>query len=544
MTQPYGDRIAQVASLNDDDLSALESDVTAAFDSADAADDLDAMAAAATALDEVKAEKSRRGSEAPADTEEAPADAEAVPVEAAAKVPDDEEVAEAEAEAEAAEEPAAEDEDEDKDKNPFVASADDAAPTDSKEDSPVDIPEDRKPVTASALSVVTAGADIPGVSAGQEFNNVEQINDAMARRIHTVGRARGGDGEQFVVATVTASASPDRVLEPGDIEGNLAKIREVTSREALTASGGYCAPLEVKYDIFGLGVTSRPVRDSLAGFQASRGGIRYVASPKLGDDAAAVGLWTAAVDADPDAAVKASLTVACAAEATATADALTLQMQFGNLMSRAYPELVARHNELGLIEHARLAERTLLSKIGTASTAVTSAQVLGTTVDFLNNVGRGAAAYRGRHRMEPTDSLRVIAPSWARDAIREDLARRLPGDNSLEIADAKIEAFFRDRNVNVTWHLDDTYAAQGAGAMNEFPATIVWYMFAEGTFLFLDGGTLDLGVVRDSTLVGTNDYKMFVETFEGVAKIGVEAIKVTTTTKIAGATAATANTLA
>jgi hypothetical protein len=63
-------------------------------------------------------------------------------------------------------------------------------------------------------------------------------------------------------------------------------------------------------------------------------------------------------------------------------------------------------------------------------------------------------------------------------------------------------------------------------------------MFAEGTFLFLDGGTLDLGVIRDSTLVGTNDYKMFVETFEGVAKIGVESLKVTSTISVNGVAAA------
>jgi hypothetical protein len=74
--------------------------------------------------------------------------------------------------------------------------------------------------------------------------------------------------------------------------------------------------------------------------------------------------------------------------------------------------------------------------------------------------------------------------------------------------------------------------------MLEFPDTFTWYMFAEGTFLFLDGGTLDLGIIRDSTLVGTNDYKMFVETFEGIAKVGVESIKVTSTIAVNGVAAA------
>jgi hypothetical protein len=86
--------------------------------------------------------------------------------------------------------------------------------------------------------------------------------------------------------------------------------------------------------------------------------------------------------------------------------------------------------------------------------------------------------------------------------------------------------------------MDDFTGAQGAGGAVEFPDTVTWYLFAEGTFLFLDGGTLDLGIIRDSTLVGTNDYKMFVETFEGVAKVGVESLKVVSTIAINGAAAA------
>jgi hypothetical protein len=68
---------------------------------------------------------------------------------------------------------------------------------------------------------------------------------------------------------------------------------------------------------------------------------------------------------------------------------------------------------------------------------------------------------------------------------------------------------------------------------------VIWYLFSEGTFLFLDGGTLDLGIVRDSTLNGTNDYKLFIETFEGVAKVGVESLRVTSALAIKGSSSAT-----
>jgi hypothetical protein len=118
-----------------------------------------------------------------------------------------------------------------------------------------------------------------------------------------------------------------------------------------------------------------------------------------------------------------------------------------------------------------------------------------------------------------------------------DLAIAAPGDNTLNAA-AEIDGYIASRNINITYHIDDFTDAQGAAAMNEFADTFVWYMFAEGTFLFLDGGSLDLGVIRDSTLVGTNDYKMFVETFEGVAKVGVESLKVTSTISVNGVAAA------
>jgi hypothetical protein len=95
----------------------------------------------------------------------------------------------------------------------------------------------------------------------------------------------------------------------------------------------------------------------------------------------------------------------------------------------------------------------------------------------------------------------------------------------------------------VSWHLDgetgQIFGSQADGALLGFPTDVIWYLFSEGTFVFLDGGTLDLGLVRDSTLNGTNDYKIFLETFEGVAKVGVESLRVKSTLKIKGASSAT-----
>lgn len=411
----------------------------------------------------------------------------------------------------------------------------------------IQAPADRLPnVKVVEVPVaITAGADIPGVTAGSPMSSMSEVSEAFAKRLHALRRVNGGDGEQHIVASVTTSYPEDRVLG-SDPEENWAKIQKVAGPEALVAAGGHQAPLVSKYDIYGLGVADRPVRDALPRFQADRGGIRYIVPPVLSAYANAVGVWTAANDITPTTpTTKASLTVTAASETTKSTDAITLQMQFGNLVTRAYPELIARHNELGLIQHARLAEQTILAAIDAGSTAVTSTNVIGFARDFLVQVGRAASAYRSRHRMDPNDSaLRVIVPSWVVDAMQADLALQMPGDNALAVAKNEIEGYLKARGVNLTATPDqNVFGAQSSGAMNEFPDTFVWRLYSEGTFLFLDGGTLDLGIIRDSTLVGTNDYKMFVETFEGVAKVGIESISVTSTINVNGAAAALRDTL-
>jgi chemotaxis protein histidine kinase CheA len=418
------------------------------------------------------------------------------------------------------------------------------APVTAAAEQPFEAPADRQPVVQvveTAPVAITAGADIPGYTAGSTINDMSEVASAMEKRIHSLRRVNGGDGEQHIVASITTQYGENRTLST-DAESNSAKINAVVGQEALVASGGHAAPFEVKYDIFGLGsTTNRPVRDSLPKFQADRGGIRFVTPPSFasGDYADAVGIWTAATDTLPYSNVKNSLTVTAAAEQTVSTDAVTLQLQFGNLMTRAYPELIARHNELALVQHAREAEQNLLTKIGDASTAVTTTSTIGFGRDFLVQVRRAAVAYRSRHRIDPKTQLKAIIPSWVYDAMASDLTLSMPGDGTLAVSESEINGYLALSNVTLTPSPDlNVFGAQSAAALLEFPDSFVWYLFAEGSFLFLDGGTLDLGIIRDSTLVGTNDYKMFVETFENVAFVGIEALKITSTITVAGTAAA------
>ena len=410
---------------------------------------------------------------------------------------------------------------------------------------PFEAPADRQPVVqvTEVPVAITAGADIPGYSAGSPIASLNEVSSLMEKRLHSLRRVNGGDGEQHIVASFSTQYPEDRFLGT-DAEANSAKIESVVGQQALVASGGHAAPVEVKYDIFGIGSTTvRPVRDSLPRFQADRGGIRFVTPPSFaaGTYADAVGVWTAANDSaeTPSPASKTSLTVTAAGENTAVTDAVTLQLQFGNLMTRAYPELIARHNELALVQHAREAEQNIISKIAAAGTAVTAGTLIGFGRDFLIAVRKAAVAYRSRHRIAQTTQLKAIIPEWVYDAMAADLALNMPGDGNLSVSRAEIEGYLAQLNVSLVASPDMTvFGSQGTAALLEFPDSFVWHLFAEGTFLFLDGGTLDLGIIRDSSLVGTNDYKMFVETFEGVAKVGIESLAITQTVNINGVAAA------
>jgi len=449
---------------------------------------------------------------------------------------------------------------------PVTASADDstATETDSQEETPMTAsgtdeirnddaalsrPESHDPVeTANTLVTITAGADIPGLTAGTEMAGMKDVASAFVKRLDTVRRVSGGDGEQHVVASFQTNLPEDRILS-ADRSRNVDLIANALAPSALTAAG-VCAPIDAYYEVPGLGVVDRPVRDALVGFGADRGGIRFVPAPALGsfiseadDEATAVGVWSGE---DGDRAgllgsgVKPCLIVDCGSEDAVYVDAITACLVFDNMNARAHPEMIAQNNELALVAHARLAELTLLRAIKDAGTERTAFQTLdhvGFARQFLFDVEVVSARYRQTHRLSDSTALRAIIPTWVKSAMRADLVLQAPGDYTFDKADNEIEAFFTKRNITVGWSLE-TLNAFGTGGAGVFPTAVQWDLFAEGTFLFVDGGNLDLGIIRDSSLVETNAYKQFVETFEAVAKIGAESIHVTSSVQILGAAAA------
>ena len=425
-------------------------------------------------------------------------------------------------------------------------------------------PENKGAEVERKTVTITAGADVKNFAAGSEMPGLKSVAQALLDRRKGMGRTSGGDGEQALVASFSYRDfyNDNQTLTSLDIEGNIEKVQAVVAAlqvaaepDAVVAAGGLYGPVETVYDIYEMGETTvRPVKSSLPSFNAERGGVRFMTPPAMADLEGAVSIWTleddiaAAAEGGP---TKPCIRIKAGEEITVYLEAMPFCLTFGNLGARAWPELVERHIALGMVLQARFAETRLLTRIGALSTQVTSKAELGAARDILVLLEAASTALRNRHRLDPKAPLRAMFPEWFRNALRADLVKQIPGDGqdtAFNLVDATIDKWFAARHVNVTWFVDgeagQVFGEQKDGELLGFPENVIWYLFPEGTFLHLDGGVLDLGLIRDSTLNSTNDYQMFLETFENVAKVGVESLRVTTPVRIAGASASTVDTIA
>jgi hypothetical protein len=420
----------------------------------------------------------------------------------------------------------------------------------------------------------TASAGLSKFSPGAKLTR-SQLWDAFAEKLRAVGAVRQNGYERYTVATVRGEYPEARQLTASaDAETNMRLVEAVVDEArsvhatrngfdeagaALTAAG-FCAPLENLYDIRTIGDTDRPVRDALVRFAADRGGIQFRPALDGVTQTGGIGFWDNEDDEADPIVPKTCVEIDCPGVLTAEVEAIYQCLTFSNMSTRFDPEFMDSVIRAQAIAHARIAENRLLTLLTEASKDIFSTQLLGATRDILVVMDKVIAYYRNVHRLANETPLRWIAPMWARYLMRADITRQMVGDGlqSLATTDAAIDSWFRERNVNPTWHLDGidpadltvpepdvvvpaqfyTLLTDGA-PVPPFPNALSTLLFAEGDWLHLDGGTLDLGVVRDSTLNGQNRFQTFSESFEFPAFRGIESLHVVIPAEPTGASAAT-----
>lgn len=395
------------------------------------------------------------------------------------------------------------------------------------------VPADRRPrPSRGGARAVTASGQL----IGRRIDLAEEFLSALRQQ-----RIPNASNGRVLVASVHADRPASKTLRHNDspevVTAALDAAATQHAQRALTAAGGLGAPEDVDYTLPDFDVNDRPVKLALPVFTADRGGVRFTRPPSLADLNGAVGIWDVPTDiaAATNAAIrKPSLRVAVNGEIVVDVQAVTSILTFGNMVARAYPEFVGSVVDLAIAAHARLAEQQILTQIGALSTSVSGqageGNNLGATRVLLPLLDRAASGMRDRLRTAPDSPLQLILPHWARGILRSDLAIQEPGDAREGVTDSDLMGYLAARNLAPTWALDgeagQSFNVQAPGSVNAWPDRIVSYMFPAGAFQFLDGGTLDLGLVRDSTLNAANDLQMFSETFEAVAFRGGEALRI------------------
>jgi len=202
-------------------------------------------------------------------------------------------------------------------------------------------------------------------------------------------------------------------------------------------------------------------------------------------------------------------------------------LEVGNFNARTWPEGVALEEDNLMAAWAGTAERRLLDRIKALSAEKTTAHVYNAVHDLIYGIARARAHMRYELRAEFEATFTAIIPEFVVDMLISDLAAQSAYEERYVAAMGAVERYLSAQGVNVIWAKDTptgvapyTAVADDGVALDDFPDTVQYALFLNGAFLHLDGGSLELGLVRDSSLNHANDYELFGESFENVARIG------------------------
>lgn len=395
-------------------------------------------------------------------------------------------------------------------------------------------PQPEAPAQTEAPVVITAAADIPGVPTGAEMTV-----SAVARAMHDKARALSNGSPRVPIARFTLPYAQDRKLG-ADLAFNMDVLDRVRAPQALVAAGGWCAPSQNLYTLFGIEAGDGLL--DLPSVQVTRGGLNVPDFLGIDDAAGALWTWTEADDEaahDPESpeGSKPCLRIPCPSFTDYRLVAEGLCITNGNLTDRAFPELTTRFVALALNAHLHRLSAAQIADISNSATGVTiAAYPTSAAGSILNAIDLQVEDYRSQYRMAVGAVLEAIFPLWTKALIRADLAMR-HGVELTNVTDAAVDAHFAARKVRAQF-VHDYQPLYGVAPATAWPTTLDFLLFPAGGYVLGDGGVIDLGIVRDSVLNATNDYTAaWTEQLYLVAQLGPAAREVTVDFDVDGVTA-------
>lgn len=367
--------------------------------------------------------------------------------------------------------------------------------------------------------------------------------------------------DQHSLAVIKKPFSDDLIIRNNDpihVEEVLARAVDETRLPggSLTASGGWCAPSEVIYDLIGE-VESRDGLLSLPEIGVARGGVSFTRGPDFADIFAdIVGFsYTEQNDIDGNYAVDANgigtgaegnkpcYKIECPPFVEYRLGIEGLCLSAGLLQQRGYPEVIARTIRGALVAHDHRVNGRMIAAMVAGSTAISmAANQVGTIAPILTAVELQVEHYRSVRRMSRGTTLEAVFPFWVRGAIRSDLSRRLGIDpnTGIEVTDADIDRWFRSRGINPQYVYNwQDVSGTAATAFTQWPTSVQFLLYSAGTWVRGTSDIITIDTLYDSVLLGQNDYTaLFTEEGVFTARRGQDSRVITVPITADGATAA------
>ncbi len=391
--------------------------------------------------------------------------------------------------------------------------------------------------------VTTTGRRPVSITAAGERGRQLDLLD-VARDMHAAARMMNDSDRRRPVASIAVPYDVEPLST--DPVANLAAIDDLIGQpeaHALVASGGWCAPSEPLFEMFDLAPDQEGGLLDLPSLPA-RAGAMIPTFYGIGDVSSALWTWTEAQDilaadlvTNPTA-VKPCMTIPCPTWTECRMEAEGLCVTHGNLSDRAWPELTANFLATVFGAHAHRLSAAKIAKV--LADAVVVAPGAGMLVsdaagDLLGAIDLAAADIRSQHRIGSRRAIDVVLPSWVIGALRSNLAMRA-GVDLLSMPTSRVTKYLVDRGVRPQF-VADWQPLYNAAPATAWPANVSFLIFVSGSYIELDGGRIDLGVVRDSTLNATNDHTAaFSEQFFQICRRGPAARTYTVPLSVNGVT--------
>lgn len=183
--------------------------------------------------------------------------------------------------------------------------------------------------------------------------------------------------------------------------------------------------------------------------------------------------------------------------------------EHGNMTDRSFPELGRRYLELVVNAHLHAMSAAQVATIIASHSAPLVTIPAGDSDaygDLMAALELQILDYRSEHGIADTVVLEVLMPVWTLGALRSSLAKR-QGVDLLSVTDQQLAAHFAVRSVRPQF-LEDYQPMYDGAPATAWPADVDFIMYPAGSAFIGDGGKIELGAMRDSTLNATNDFTL------------------------------------